>query len=266
MIKSAGTLFLFIALLSAAAAQERLTFEAATVRPVDPKAEAFNDVAVRPGGRVIINGFSLKSLISLAFHIPWGQISGGEAWMGDSQYHVEAVPPLEWQTKITNLKHSYHGIDDPHLREMLQSLLIERFHLKYYIETKAGTVYALKRAGKSLGLRPTEAVGEGPEGERKVPVSGNIGYAGGKWVFYATSMPQLANFAGTFVVHAPVKDETGLDEVYDYRQKVPDEAPNYSDNTDSFLRMLSEVGLKLERRRGPVETLVIESAAKPTVN
>ncbi len=142
-------------------------------------------------------------------------------------------------------------------------MLIERFQLKYRIETRNGAVYAMKRTGKSLGMRPTEAVGEGPEGEKKVPVSGDIGYAGGRWVFYATSMPQLANFAGTFVVHAPVADETGLDEVYDYRQKVPDEAPDYRDNTDSFLRMLSEVGVKLEKRQGSIETLVIESAAKP---
>jgi len=244
-------------------AQERLTFEAATVRPVDPKAEVSEEVAVRPGGRVIINGFGLKALISLAFRIPYGQISGGEPWMADTQYRVEAVPPAEWQAKITNLRHSYHGIDDAHLREMLQSVLIERFHLKYRIETRTGTVYGMKRTGKSLGLRPTEAVSEGPEGEKKTPVSGDIGYAGGKWVFYATSMPQLATFAGTFIVRAPVTDETDLSGVYNYRQSVADEAGGDPIHADSFLSMLSEVGLKLEKRQGPVETLVIESAAKP---
>ena len=42
--------------------------------------------------------------------------------------------------------------------------------------------------------------------------------------------------------------------------------PEYAglEHNTSFLRMLDGVGLELKRTRGPVEWLVIESAARPT--
>jgi uncharacterized protein (TIGR03435 family) len=79
-------------------------------------------------------------------------------------------------------------------------------------------------------------------------------------------MPQLAKFASAYVLHAPVVDRTALSGTFDYRQSVPDLEPNYSDNSESFLHMISEVGLKLERTRGSVEMFVIDSAAKPSPN
>ena len=39
---------------------------------------------------------------------------------------------------------------------MLQSLLIERFHLKFHIESQPGTVYQLTRGNGPLRLKPVE--------------------------------------------------------------------------------------------------------------
>jgi uncharacterized protein (TIGR03435 family) len=61
---------------------------------------------------------------------------------------------------------------------------------------------------------------------------------------------------------APVLDQTGLTGAFDYRQTVPDSDPEFDHNT-SFLRFISELGLKLDKSRGPIEILVIDSAAKP---
>ena len=41
---------------------------------------------------------------------------------------------------------------------------------------------------------------------------------------------------------------------------------DYSNTTDSFLRLIPELGLKLERTKGPVVTLVIDRAEKPSAN
>jgi uncharacterized protein (TIGR03435 family) len=79
-------------------------------------------------------------------------------------------------------------------------------------------------------------------------------------------MPQLAKFATDYVIYAPVLDRTGLSGYFEYRQPVADAEPNYSDNTDSFLRLLSEMGLRLQRRKGAVEKLVIDSASRPSAN
>ena len=77
------------------------------------------------------------------------------------------------------------------------------------------------------------------------------------------AMPQLAKFASDYVLHAPVVDRTELSGSFDYKQSQPDLEPNYSDNTDSFLRLMPELGLKFERSKGPVEIFVIDHAAKP---
>jgi len=79
-------------------------------------------------------------------------------------------------------------------------------------------------------------------------------------------MTQLARFASDFVLRAPVLDRTELNGAFDYKQNQLDAEPNYSDNTDSFLRLMPELGLKLERSRGPVEVFVIDDAAKPSPN
>jgi uncharacterized protein (TIGR03435 family) len=95
---------------------------------------------------------------------------------------------------------------------------------------------------------------------------GSIGYAGARWVIAATTMPQLAKFASAVILHAPVVDRTELSGSFDYTQTVLDSEPNYGDNSDSFQRLIPELGLKLERSKGPVETLVIDHAAKPSPN
>jgi uncharacterized protein (TIGR03435 family) len=84
---------------------------------------------------------------------------------------------------------------------------------------------------------------------------------------YASSMPQLAKYAADYIAHIPVLDRTELSGPFDYKQRLPDLEPNYGpDQTDTFLHFLSELGLKLERSKGPVESFVIDHAAKPSPN
>jgi uncharacterized protein (TIGR03435 family) len=158
-----------------------------------------------------------------------------------------------------------YGIEDETLRAMVQSLLIRRFQLKTHRETKTGDVYALKRNGKTLRLKSTDATG--PEIAAPNRPS-SVGFVGGRWGIDNTTMPQLAKFAADNVVHAPVADGTELTESYDYRQmdRLPDGEANYRDPSDSFPRFLSEMGLNLERSKGNVEILVIDQAARPSPN
>ena len=105
-----------------------------------------------------------------------------------------------------------------------------------------------------------------PEGREPSTMFSNIGYVSGRSSTQFTTMAQLARFASATVVRTPVVDLTKVSGPYDYRQAVPDQEPAYSgiERTDSFLRMLNDVGLELKRTRGPVEWLVIESAARPS--
>lgn len=218
-------------------------------------------VQLYSGGRLVMQNASLKSLIVTAFGISFWQISGGEPWVDKETYDLEAKPSPGLQPAITNLDHGWTEIADPRLRQMLQELVIDRFQLKFHRETKTGTVFLLQTTNKTLALKPTGSEGSGQ-------VVGNLGYAGGQWNIYNSTLAQIARWASDNVLHAPVIDQTGIRGAYDYRQKVPDldSDANYSDPTDSFLRFITETGLKLERSKGPVEIFVIDHVERPSPN
>jgi uncharacterized protein (TIGR03435 family) len=82
-------------------------------------------------------------------------------------------------------------------------------------------------------------------------------------------MEQVATWAADGIVHASVVDMTNLSGLYDYgdRMRFPIPQPGDSFRTeliDYFQETLKDAGLRLEKTRGPVETLVIESAVRPS--
>jgi uncharacterized protein (TIGR03435 family) len=238
-------------------------FEVASVKPADLNSGRSCCITIRPGARIEIHALPLKSLIATAFRLSWFQISGGDAWIEKDGYDIEAKPSDDSLSSIKTLRYTWYGIEDEHLRQMLQALLIDRFQLKFHRETKTGDVYLLKQSGKPLALHATDA----PLGGADPAGYGNIGYVAAKWSIYAYSMPQLAKFAADYILHAPVLDRTELSGPFDYKQRQPDLEPNSGpDQTDTFLHFLSELGLKLERAKGPVESFVIDDAAKPSPN
>jgi uncharacterized protein (TIGR03435 family) len=268
-----GTVVLAASLLSSTIcrmfAQDRAAaklqeFEVASVKPVQPNVPHMVGVKVYPGGRVVISTMPLKGLTAIAFRLSYWQISGGDAWAANEEYDVEAKPAPD--AHINDLRHTSYGIESEKLREMLQALLINRFQLKFHRETKTGDVYRMERSGKALALHPSEGPSQTAAPADDRGSFGSVGYVAARWGIYSTSMPQLAKFASDNILHAPVVDRTELSGSFDYKQRQPDAEPNYSDNSDSFLRFIAEMGLKLERAKGPVEVFVIDHAAKPLPN
>ena len=86
----------------------------------------------------------------------------------------------------------------------------------------------------------------------------------------------MSNFAETLArqLDRTVIDKTGLTGVYDLKLKwTPDRLLNQTaddgaiDHPPDLLTALQEqLGLKLESAKGPVETLVVDHAEKPTAN
>jgi len=221
---------------------------------------------VYPGGRLLMTHYTLKTLIQVAFEIPYWDISGGEPWAANDEFDVEGKPPASTAAQIHRPGYSLFSIQDDSLRAMLQSLLIDRFQLRFHRETKTGDVYILKRSGGPLRLRATEQHPENPDPQNDKSF-GSIGRGNGRYSIFVTSMPDLARFASTFIIHAPVIDQTGLEGPFDYRQKSDVAATNSADDSlGTFRDFLSEAGLKLDRDKGAVETFVIDHAAKPSAN
>jgi uncharacterized protein (TIGR03435 family) len=244
----------------AASESPALRFEVATIKP--SPYPAMNGINVYPGGRVEIKGATLKGLIAIAFNLAHWQVSGGEGWESIGQYDLEAKPPEELRERFTNLRHSLFTIEDPKLQAMLQSLLIERFQMKFHRETKTGDVYLLELSGKPIKLKPAL---DHTAGDNAIMTPGywEIGFVDGHFSILNTSMPQLAQFASTTVLGSSVIDRTGLTGSYDYYSPIGREQSEFQ---DSFKELIPELGLKLERAKGEVETFVIDHAERPSPN
>lgn len=237
-------------------------FEVATIKPIAPEGVHTMGVNVYPGGRVVINTFSLNWLISTAFNLSSWQVSGGDDWTKKDFYDVQAKPPETSPSSIINVRHTMFGIEDEHLRQMLQALLIDRFQLKFHTETKAGDVYLLEKSGKPLKLIPTKVTSS------QYP-SGEFGGVAGRGIsLHDTSMPELAKFMSSTILHRTVLNKTGLEGAFNFESKdiLTNSDFQGSDFSSLYLRAIKEMGLKLQPAKGPVETFVIDHAEKPSPN
>ena len=135
-------------------------------------------------------------------------------------------------------------------------------------------VYQSHRVGGAANLRTVasrSAYSNGLPSQPSACASGdislraNLGYVGGRWSIRAMTMPQFAKVGADYCIHAPILDRTGLSGSFDYTQKESDLDPAYSGPAVEarFMGLISELGLKLTRTKGPVETFIIDSAAKP---
>ncbi len=261
-----ATLTLTAAFAPSAIAQSThpLDFEVATIKPVDPQATNNSmGTDVDPGGIVRLNSFSLKTMIEVAFNVSYWQIQGGEPWMDNTVYNLVGQPPEAVRQSLPDTRHSLFSIQDPQLREMLQTLLIQRFQLKIHRTTQTGKVYLLERTSKPLALHPYKTVPT----DASAPQSrfSSIGWAG-RWGIYDTTMPELASFASSFILHRPVLDHTNLTGAFDYQADPDDPNTPISDRDTSFMRMLNDAGLKLQPSTGPAEILTIDHAELPSPN
>ena len=118
-------------------------FEVATIKPISQGGMHMVSVKVSPGGRVVLQTQSLKSMICMAFDVSYWQVSGGYTEL-DKKYDVQAKAPELGAADAYNERYTNFGMADERLRQMLQALLIERFQLKFHRETRTGDVYVLQ--------------------------------------------------------------------------------------------------------------------------
>jgi uncharacterized protein (TIGR03435 family) len=170
-----------------------------------------NEYRIYPGGRVVGKGCRLQFLLMLAFNVERFQVVGGPGWaeMGGEGFDIEAVPPADSASIHSNPAFSKVPRNDEE-RRMLQALLIDRFQLKYHVESRAGQVYLLERGKNDLKLLP-------PKDKTAYPWAGPI--AGG-WVRGGIrgqnlSMAQLAEYLSRRT-ERPVLDQTGLQGSFDF--------------------------------------------------
>src|SRR5215472_10079073 len=116
-----------IASVLQAQAPARPEFEVASLKP-NPSGNPGFAVRAMPAGIKATN-ISLKRLVALGYSVTDYQIFGDLPWLDSQRFDVEAKA-----SKLTAL---------PELRLMTQSMLDERFKLKFHRESRELSIYSL---------------------------------------------------------------------------------------------------------------------------
>ena len=288
MVLSAG---LAVGVLSAQTPPAHPEFEVTSVKPAPPIVAGAQSVKIGlhiDGAQVHLVSFALKDYIRMAYKVKVFQVTG-PAWLESERYDIDAKLPA--------------GATREEVPEMLQALLADRFHMKFHNESKEFPVYALEVAPGGSKLKdqtdasdavdakaPTEVQAQGGPGGVGVSLPGGASYtfANDKFVAHKLTMAYMADTLTRFM-DRPVVDMTNLPGKYDftiplteedYRTMLirsaisagvalPPEALRLLDNPSdaSLYAGLHALGLKMEQRKAPLPTIVVDSILKtPTEN
>ena len=235
-----------LALAQTPAPNKPPAFEVASIKPTVIKDGSFG-IDFPPGGRFSGRGMTVQNLLRISYELQDHQIAGGPSWIDSEGFDIEARPAA--------------GAGEPsrqQVREMIQSLLAERFHLELHRETRQLPIYALivSKAGPKLQAADANA-------------SANGSIRVGQLVTRKMSMASLASIL-TFDLGRPVKDDTALKGEFAFSLEW---APGLSASDDGasgkpslFAAVQDQLGLKLESTKGPIEVVVIDRVEKPSEN
>ena len=235
-------------------------FEVASVKPSNSPTRVFG-IFTYPGGRVAGQNRTLQDLMEEAFSVLPFQIVGGANWVREEPYDFEAKPPASSPASRANPPYPKAPPSEEQ-RQMLQALLADRFHLEYHRETKEGPVYLLVKGNNKLKLQGSKNKDDFPwvGGNRGAAIYGD-GVAG-----INVSMRLLAIRLSPYLGR-PVLDQTGLEGSFDFKFEYPLPSDDqHPDVISSIITSIQGIGLKLQTAKGPVETIVIDHAEKPSAN
>lgn len=242
----------------------KLTFDVASIHEWGPgrgPTGAFAAGVQFSTGRVSSQCASLQALVFYAYQLTGSERLEGLPKWGDAScgypdsagtFAIEATMPA--------------NTTGAQSRQMMQTLLTERFKVAAHWETRQLPVYALTIASGKAKLKPSDPDKDPPTrpGSIGCPADDphcHIGFCCG-----STTMTILAGTL-THALGRPVIDKTGLTGSYYFGvlKWAGDESVGSSlPSLPALLR--EESGLELKAEHGPVPVLVIDHAEKPTAN
>ena len=238
-------------------------FDVVAIHPSKP---ALQSSAIRrtPRGGLQTENATVEKLILFAYGVRDYQLGGGPGWIKSEGFDITATvdPPEKPFSKATSRAEIESA--SANIRKRVATMLEERFGLVLREESKDLPVYVLKVSPKGIKMKDVTATPKSPM--MKSPRSGEL---------HASSYPMgfLADGLARYV-DRPVLDETGLTGLYDFdlswtpetgpgpAQQAEDRAPGAS----IFTALQEQLGLRLEAKKAPVKTLVIQKVERPTAN
>lgn len=232
----------------AALAQTPVTFEVASIRPHiaqgDTGSEGSN-TNVLPGGRLSCRNVNVRKLIRNAFQVEDSGMTGAPGWVDSASYDIEAKTA------------GGVAITRDNIQQLLESLLVSRFQLRYHRETRETTVFALEVAKDGAKLKPAAS-------DESASLSMNSTAA--TTTLHAAKI-SMKDFAATLARQTgrPVLDQTGLAGDFDFdlmwsRDQAADAA------LPSIFAALQGLGLRLVSGKGQVGIIAIDKVERPSEN
>ena len=233
-----------IAAVSAFAQNSRTSFDVISIRPNRSGSGDSGENTER--GRLTVTNDTVKELIQLAFGVKAFQITGGLGWLSTAPFDIVATTGTA------------EDITDERLAPLLQSLLADRFGLKFHRETKESTVYSLVVAKGG----PKTAVNTGEGGS-----SSNTNSKNGMATMVVSHMTadRLASRLERQVGRR-VTDHTGLTAAYDFTLTWSQDQSTDPTGPSLFTALQEQLGLKLDSAKGPVDMVVIDAVERPSEN
>jgi uncharacterized protein (TIGR03435 family) len=243
------------------AGSKHVAFEVTSVKPSNQSKDGIMGLYTYPD-RVMCGFCTLEMLTTYAFDVQQFQVHGGPNWIRDTPYDVEGKGSESSQPGSLVDAPARHPQSPPtsEQREMLQSLLIDRFQLRFHRENKVSSVYLLLRGSGQLNLQP-------PKNTNAFPWVGSNGGGAidgdgiaGRNISMTILCQRLSRY-----LHHPVVDDTNVKGNFDFNSEYSGEVPGH-DIVPSILTSVRGLGLKLKIGKAPVDTIVVDGAEKPSEN
>jgi uncharacterized protein (TIGR03435 family) len=230
-----------------AAAQTAPAFEVASIKAHPGEITFSSDPSIK-GSQVVATAVTLRDLLTYAYAVRYDQLDGAPPWAGSEHYDLVARGPGDQRPTVEQA------------REMMRTLLAERFQLQTHRETRDVPSYALVVAKGGHKLKPSTE-----------PTGGGHTRASAKGMHMETTRgttealaSQLSNTAGR-----PVVNRTGLDGYWAYTfDWIAANRPvtGESDAPSMFTAIQEQLGLKLEPVKAPFDMLIVDRAERPSQN
>jgi uncharacterized protein (TIGR03435 family) len=264
------------------------SFEVAVIKPSAPNEKHFSNSL--DGNILTFHHAAPLMLIYFAYDIDMNLFVNQPPWLNQDFYTVTAKPPVDTAPRPPG-QGSNLELDD--YKEMMRSLLADRFKLAVHIEDRPGDAYTLL-AGNSKMKKADPTVRASCTLNGVADPNNPASYFRQitcRNITMAQFVDQLFQIEGGFgeYIKSPILDATGLTGGYDFVLKFsppsalkaaaptpasassdPTAAPDPTDPNGAislFDAINKQLGLKLEKQRRPVPSLVIDHMEeKPTEN
>lgn len=237
-----------------------LKFEVASLKSSPPGARMGVIRPAQGGERYEGVGIPLKALIMTAYRVRVDQVAGGPKWLDTDFFDMQAKAEKP------------SSVEELHV--MLRNLLAERFHLEVHRSTAELPMYALtvdKGGPRMEGHQAKNAGDPWIESAQSPFLHLSLTARFCSMVYFAWRLGQLMDL--------PVVDQTDLKGEYDFKLTYTRELPPQFKEGDRyngqpidtsgpsvFEAVREQLGLKLEKKKGPVEVISIDHVEKLSGN